>query len=299
MLGAPRVIAIVLNWCAEADSAACLDSLAASDYESLEVLLVDNGSPDGSGDRLRRRYPNVSFLQTGANLGFAGGNNRGIEWALTRDAGYVMVVNDDTVVSPDCVRLLVQAAEESRAAAVAPQIRYFSDPELVACGAGFFSRTKALGIVVDSREPLGPGGARVPVTFVSGCCALFRAADLKELGGFDESFFAYVEDAELSLRFSRGGRLLMYEPRAQVLHKAAPRAVPTAFQVRQRDRNRRRLVAQHYGLADRLRFAAWFYPTRIAHVVGYALRGNWRLAAASLEGAFGPIHMSRTTELRP
>lgn len=284
----PRVIAIVLNWCAEADSAACLDSLAASDYESLEVLLVDNGSPDGSGARLRDRYPHVSFLQTGVNLGFAGGNNRGIEWALARNAEYLMVVNDDAVVTPDCVRSLVEAAEETGAAAVAPQIRYLCDPELVGCGAGHFSRMKALGIVTDSREPLGRG-ARVPVTFVSGCCVLFRGADLRELGGFDESFFAYVEDAELSLRFSRAGRLLVHEPRAQVLHRTTPGEAPTAFQVRQRDRNRRRLVARHYGLLDRCRFAAWFYPTRLLRLGGYAIRGDWARATATIVGAVGEL----------
>jgi len=289
MPAAPRVIAIVLNWCAEADSAACLDSLAASDYETLEVLLVDNGSPDGSGERLRARYPHVSFLQTGANLGFAGGNNRGMEWALEREPEYVMVVNDDTVVSPDCVRSLVHAAEETGAAAVAPQIRYFCDPELVGCGAGYFSRTRALGIVTDRRVAVGGSEARVPVTFVSGCCVLLRAVDLKALGGFEESYFAYVEDAELSLRYSRAGRLLLHEPRAQVLHKATPGAVPTAFQVRQRDRNRRRLVARHYGLADRLRFAAWFYPTRLLRLGGYAVRGDWPRAAATITGAVGEL----------
>src|SRR4051812_42735983 len=74
---APHVVVVVLNWCNENDTAACLESLALVHYESVTVLLVDNGSPDGSGDRLRDRFPAVRYLQTGANLGYAGGNNRG------------------------------------------------------------------------------------------------------------------------------------------------------------------------------------------------------------------------------
>ena len=76
-----RVTAVVLNWCGEAVSTDCLRSLKCSEYRNLTVLLVDNGSPDGSGDRLRMAFPEVDFLQTGENLGYVGGNNRGIERA--------------------------------------------------------------------------------------------------------------------------------------------------------------------------------------------------------------------------
>ena len=95
-----RVTAIVLNWCKEADTAACLESLGASRYGALDVLLVDNGSRDGSGDRLHQRFPSVEYLQTGTNLGYSGGNNRGIEHALDAGAEYLLILNNDTQVLP-------------------------------------------------------------------------------------------------------------------------------------------------------------------------------------------------------
>ena len=93
----PSVVAIVLNWCNEDLTAACLRSVEMSTYPNLDILVVDNGSPDGSGDRLRARFPSCAYLQTGSNLGYAGGNNRGIELCLRSNPDYVLVLNNDMV----------------------------------------------------------------------------------------------------------------------------------------------------------------------------------------------------------
>lgn len=289
----PSVTAIVLNWCGEDDSAACIASLEQSTYSPLTILLVDNASPDGSGDRLHERFPHIPYIQTGANAGYSAGNNRGIEWALARGSDYVLVINDDAVADQGCVAALVQAAEETGADLVGPQIRYFDDPELVACGRGVFSRVRALGIHRPYRAAVDAGEQRAAVGFVSGCCMLLRTSAVRELGDFDESFFAYVEDAELSLRFASHGRLLVYEPTARVLHRAHPHAPPTASQIRLGNRNRRRLVARHYHWLDRLLFAAWFFPTRLLHLARFLARGDWPRAAATLDGMFGRLHAAR------
>lgn len=279
------VVAIVLNWCNEGETAACLDALLASRYDALTVLLVDNGSPDGSGPRLHERFPDVPYLQTGTNLGYAGGNNRGIDWALAHGAEFILVLNDDTVVDPECVGRLVRAAEETDAAIVAPQITYFDEPDRIWYGGGEFSTKRALGIHLLENEPVPARQDRRPITFVCGCCFLIRAGVVRETGGFDETFFAYVEDAELSFRLVRRGHRLLYEPAATLHHRIKRDAPPTAFQIRQRDRNRRRLVALHYTPFERLQFMLWFYPTRAVHLARYLVRADWTLAKAQLDGA--------------
>src|SRR5450759_4195108 len=128
---AARVTAIVLTYCNEVEAAACLRSLAASSYDALTILLVDNASPDGSGERLRARFPNIPYLQARVNGGYTAGNNRGMEWALAHGAEYLLILNDDTEIDPDCVSRLVRAAEETGAAAVAPQILYYDEPDTV------------------------------------------------------------------------------------------------------------------------------------------------------------------------
>jgi GT2 family glycosyltransferase len=290
-----RVVAIVLNWCNESDTAACLDSLLASSYAHLEVLLIDNGSPDGSGERLHQRYPSLPYLQTGSNTGYAGGNNRGFEWALARDAAFVLVLNNDTLVDRDCVAELVKAATETGAAVAAPQITYYDDPDRVWYGGGRFSVRRALGVHDGENEPVDAAQQRSMVTFVCGCCFLVRADTIRSVGGFDETFFAYVEDAELSLRVTRAGGTMVYEPRARLLHRIQPNATPSPFQLRQRERNRRRLVARHYGMGEWLRFALWFYPTRLMHIARYVATGDWSRARAVVSGTF----RSLTADPRP
>ncbi|HEY9228566.1 MAG TPA: glycosyltransferase family 2 protein, partial [Gemmatimonadaceae bacterium] len=238
------------------------------------------------GDRLHARFPDVPYLQTGSNVGYAGGNNRGFATAID-GANYLLVLNNDTVVDEDCVRLLVQAAEETGAAVTAPQIVYFGEPKRVWYGGGVLSRTRALGVHLRENQPVDPSQVRSTVSFVCGCCFLIRTGVLREVGGFDETFFAYAEDAELSLRLIMKGHQLVYEPRAKVLHRIKPFAPATPFQIRQRDRNRRRIVSLHYGTFDRLRFSLWFYPTRGAHLLRYLLTGDVARARAIVDGAFG------------
>ncbi len=302
----PKVTAVVLNWCNEEVTRACLASLAASDYRPLAVLLVDNGSPDGSGERLREAFPEVDFLQTGANLGYAGGNNRGIVRAMEEGADFVLVVNNDIVLAPDAVSHLVRTAlggaEEVRRSlcgrlrrrgakngpvgGVSPKILYHHDPARIWFGGGCFSPLRGLGLHLregerDDRLEEGPG----EISFMTGACCLLSARALQEVGGFDENFFAYVEDADLSLRLLRAGYRLLYQPRARVLHHAPPPGTPpTPFQIRQRDRNRLLVMAKHYSPWQRFPFLARFLATRIALGVGYVLRGDRERVRALWEG---------------
>jgi GT2 family glycosyltransferase len=284
----PHVVVIVLNWCGEADTVACIDSLRASDYPRLTILLVDNGSPDGSGERLHRRYPELPYLQTGANLGYTGGNNRGLDWARANGADHVVILNNDTVVDPACVSWLVRAVEsDSAIGGVAPKILVHEAPGRLWYAGGDLmlvrgtGRHRGEGALDDA-----PAAPKVePISFMTGCCFLLTRRALDAVGGFEESFFAYNEDTDLSWRLLRAGFRLVYEPRAILEHKVPVGAVePSPFQILQRDRNRRRFVALRLGRAERARFAAWFYPTRVVHLARYVARRDWARARAVWEG---------------
>jgi GT2 family glycosyltransferase len=121
---------------------------------------------------------------------------------------------------------------------------------------------------------------------------LIRSDVVRRIGGFDESFFAYVEDVELSVRLMRSGVEMMYEPSARVLHRVTPHDVGSPFQIRQRDRNRRRLVRLHYSPFSRLGFGLWFYPTRFVHLLRYSALRDWPRARAIIEGTLGRLDAS-------
>jgi hypothetical protein len=289
----PRVTVVVLNWCDEEVSRACLASLENVPFPGLQVLLVDNGSHDGSGERLREAFPEAHFLQTGWNQGYAGGNNRGIEWALAQGADYVLVLNNDTEVAPDCVEHLVAAAEAAGPdlAAVVPKILYHDRPDRIWYAGGRFSALRGLGLHWREGEPdtesVGVGGP-TEITFMTGCCCLLSARALRVVGGFQEELFAYVEDAELSLRFLDAGYHMLYVPQARVLHHSPPPgADPSPFQIRQRDRNRRWVMRRHFPPVRRIPFLARFYATRAALLARYLLRSDRDRARAIVEGAFG------------
>src|ERR1700722_11537010 len=103
----PRVTCVVLNWNGWKDTVACLDALKKCTYPELTVLAVDNGSSDDSVDRIRAAHPSITLLETGANLGFAGGNNVGVRHALAQGADYLWLLNNDTEPAPDALSALV------------------------------------------------------------------------------------------------------------------------------------------------------------------------------------------------
>ncbi|MDF1505315.1 glycosyltransferase family 2 protein [Roseisolibacter sp. H3M3-2] len=285
-----HVVVVVLNWKGYDDTAACLRTLAASDWPRTTVLLVDNGSPDGSGERLHRDFPDVPYLQTGANLGYTGGNNRGFAWALDRGADHVVVLNNDTEVAPDCVRRLVEAAgSDPRVGLVAPKILVHDAPDTLWFAGGDLALARGTGRHrgEGARDAEYPQGSRAgEITFATGCCFLLTRPALEAVGGFDDAFFAYNEDVDLSWRLARAGFALRYEPAARLTHKVPPlSAEPSPFQIVQRDRNRRRFVRLRLGAARRAQFAAWFYATRAVHLARYLARGDRARALAIVKGA--------------
>jgi GT2 family glycosyltransferase len=293
-MSAPQVWAIVLTFNAEEVTAACLDSLLQQDYPALRILLVDNASPDGSGQRLRERYPQVDFLDTGGNYGYTGGNNRGIARALEQQADYVMVMNNDTILERDCVSRLMETAEAERGRAaplgtVSPKILYYDLPDHIWYGGGDVSRVRVMGQhrrEMERDDPSQPGAVE-PVTFATGCCFLMPASVARKFGGFDDRFFIYTEDTELSIRLAAAGYRMLYQPAARMYHREPP-GVPdgTPWQVRLRDRNRRLIARTHFGLLERLRFYAFFYPSRLVRLMQYVRQRRWKHVQAIVDGAF-------------
>jgi len=288
-LNPPQVTAIILNWCDEIVTADCIRSLIASDYPALKILLVDNGSTDDSFKELKRLFPKIDFLQTGKNLGYAGGNNRGIEHALVSNPDYILILNNDTVLEPVTISKLVDVIDkrDRRIGGVAPKILYHDKPDRIWYAGGEFSPLLGLGLhwhEGDLDESNRVESVR-NISFMTGACCLLSTEALRELNGFDEDFFAYVEDADLSIRMMLAGYQLYYQPEARVFHKCPlPGTPPSPFQIRQRDRNRRRIMRKHSSFGQRLPFLARFLVTRAILLLGYTFTGDWERALAILEG---------------
>lgn len=219
-----RIAVVVLTWNGRADTLECLDSLATSTWKNLDVIVVDNGSHDGTEEALRQRGHDVAYIQNGANLGFAGGNNVGIAAAMERGADAVLVLNNDTVVSQDAVEMLAKAlGSNPDAGACSPVLPY--DPprkELWFAGASYDPRRGRAGRATGIERGEVPL-PRVPIDIdrAVGASMLVRRAVVHEVGAFSEDLFFLYEDVDWSLRMRAAGWRILLVPQACIPHKVA------------------------------------------------------------------------------
>lgn len=215
----PSVWIVTLNWNRGEDTLACLETLMQLTYPNTNLLVVDNGSTDGSPSMIAVRYPTVRQIVNPENFGFARGFNIGLKWALDAGADFVLVLNNDTLAAPDMLEPLVAAAGPTRVGITAPVIFYAAAPTRIwSAGAGRSRWT--LDLTGHHRRSM-PLVANVEREFVSGCAMLIKRVVLEQVGLFDERFFMYYEDSDYCLRVRQAGFSLWVVPGARLWHKVS------------------------------------------------------------------------------
>jgi GT2 family glycosyltransferase len=212
---------VVLNWNGCDMTANCLRSLLALRSDDFKILVIDNGSSDGSVEYLREQFPQVEVIPQGRNLGFAAGCNVGMKRALEDGAEYILLVNNDTKVAPDMLGELVCEAEKNPSAAVvSPKILHFDFPDLLWWAGGRYSLWQGVPSHVGRRErDRGQYDQAQLIDWATGCVMLLRCKALREVGLFDEQIFGNGEDLDLCLRVRERGWKIRYAPRAKVWHR--------------------------------------------------------------------------------
>ncbi|HXT52065.1 MAG TPA: glycosyltransferase [Thermoanaerobaculia bacterium] len=217
----PRLAAVVLNYRTPDDTLLAVRSLEASRRPVDDLIVVDNGSGDGSLEALRRQLPGATVLATAENLGFSGGCNVGIREALRRGAELVLLLNSDAVLPPDALALLEDALAEPPAGIAGPLLLSRADPDLIASGGMDFSprsgrmRHRLSGTRLDDAPPLGPS----TVDGVSGCALLAKRAVLERAGLLAEEYFFSYEDLDLCLRARAAGFATVCVGAARAYHQ--------------------------------------------------------------------------------
>lgn len=216
------VRAVVVTWRGADRLGACLASLDAQTVrDRLEVLVVDNGSSDGTSELLARDHPDVVVVRTPRNLGFAGGAELGL-----RDApGHVALLNDDAVYAPDAVERMLDALEAHPAAGAVTARILLAEPDGAAPrlvnSTGNVVTTRGTGGDRDWRTPVGQESTDPDVFGFCGGAALLRREALDAVGSFDPDLFLYYEDTDLSWRLRAHGWTVVHEPSAVAVHQHA------------------------------------------------------------------------------
>jgi hypothetical protein len=213
------VSVIVLNWNGGTHVQSCLDSLTGQDYDNLEIIVVDNGSSDGSVEMIRTRYPEVQLIENHANLGFAAGNNVGIR--VSRGE-YVVILNNDAEMDSRAVSAMREAIDKDRRYGACASRIYLKFEQDLLDAAGIVVCPDGLSIGRGRLERGERYGREEEVFFGSGCCLMARREMLEDIkvGGdyFDESFFMYADDTDLGWRARLRGWKTVYAPDAKVYH---------------------------------------------------------------------------------
>lgn len=225
MIGTPKVWAVLLSWDGLEETLSCLRSLAAQTRRPDQVLVIDNGSREPlDAAVLGREFSRVQVLREPENVGYAAGVNRGLAAALEAGAEFVLTPNNDTVLDPACLERLLDVLQGAdRAAAVSPKVLHEGEPPRIYFIGGRYSPVllKPLHRCGGRPDPAPKARDAYATGFMNACCALYRSAALREVGGFDETYFAYYEDADLSQRLLRSGWDLLIAPQAKVRHADA------------------------------------------------------------------------------
>lgn len=216
----PLVYVIILNYNNLHDTIETIRSVLAIEYDNFRVLLVENSTDRAVIDAIRAKFPDIDILETGRNLGYAGGNNVGILHAMRQEPDYIFVLNNDIGVEPRALAILVHELETHRdCAACQPLAVYAENPGVIwSAGTKMHLGYPRLYLKNSSRPP---GQSGEPPFGLVGCALLFRVSALRDVGLFDESLFLMHEETDWCIRAKEMGYSLLVVPGARVQHKVS------------------------------------------------------------------------------
>lgn len=278
MTSSPPVLVLLLSWNDVEGVLTALGALALQSYPAIEVLVIDNGSEDGTVEQVRAEHPEVEILELGHNSGFTGGTNAGFREAARRGFPYVFAHNQDVVCPQGTISQLVQALEADPRAAVAnPTVLYAHQPHIVHSAGGFFDwrrgSTPLRGMGEVERGQFGDEPSEVD--FAPLCATLMRMEAIERCGALDERFFAYYEDCEWSVRAGRAGYRILHVPAASVFHGLRHEVRDASVNVHYYMTRNRLLFLKLSGASRRVR--ARVLVTEYARTLAsWTLRRRWR-----------------------
>ncbi len=220
----PLVHFVILNWNQTDLTLACLQSVFNQDYPALRVIVVDNGSTDGSASIIKSAYPQATVLETGTNVGYSLGNNIGIQCAMQDKADYVFLLNNDTELDRYMLSELVAVAESDPEIGVTgPTMLYYGAPETIWCAGNSIDwhsgATHRLRADNDVRTLVNESNEQVD--FITSCAVCIKRMVFEEIGLMDKRFFIYYDEADWFVRAATAGWRTVYVPSAKMWHKVS------------------------------------------------------------------------------
>lgn len=284
----PLIYIILVNYKSTEDTIECINSLQKVTYKNFKIVVIENGSQDDSYERLLELFPQNIIIKSNENLGFAGGNNIGIDYALKNDGEYILLLNNDTIVKSDFLENMLAGFNLcSEVGIVGSKINYFNQPEMISYGGGeinwkkfkteFYRADQLDNIKEEIRE----------ITFISGCSMMINCEVIEKIGFLDDSYFMYYEDTDFCAKAMEFGYKLIYQPNAIVYHKVSKSSGGnlSPFVLYWSTKNRLKFKEKFkfkVNTKQLLMFEVFFYVTRTIRVIDYIFKFKFKEAKAIL-----------------
>lgn len=220
----PLVYIIILHWNNYSDTYECVQSLQKISYKNFKIVIVDNGSTNDSIDKLKKALKLDKILPLTKNLGFSGGNNIGIRYALKNNADYILLLNNDTVVDHNFLSKLIEISKKDQhIGIVSPKIYYAKNPHLIWATGAFENKKSKFGYIDLGFQikDIGQFNKILEVDCVWGCCMLINKKVFKDIGLFDDEYFLYAEDIDFCYRVKQSGYKIIFQPESIIWHKVS------------------------------------------------------------------------------
>ncbi|MDS0284663.1 glycosyltransferase family 2 protein [Haloarcula onubensis] len=278
----PLVTIVILTWENYEETADCLDSLRSLTYDNYRVLVVDNGSEDGSIERLQSEYDWCEFVVNDENIGFARGNNVGIAHALDTGTDYVLLLNDDTVVTEDFLDPLVDTMDRYDRVAAVGGVNLLPDSgDVHNAGYVFHPWLAAKGEL--HREPVTD--EPYPVDFVQSCLVLLNPEFLEDVGLLNERYFLGMEDVDLAWKARAKGWKVLVNPASRIYHRVGETATSSPFSVYHKVRNKLQFARENLSLPRRLPLYLSLVAYHLYLFARWTATGQSQSVRAALVGA--------------
>lgn len=219
----PKVVVIIPNYNLKSDLDECLESLKISEYSNFEVIVVDNNSSDDSVTFVIHNHPWVKIVTREINGGYAAALNDGILSSWSSNPKYYLILNNDTLVPPNTIKILVETAEENPSIAIAaPKIIYHEHPEIIfSLGDKNYSWLPVPIRYGKQKKDKPKYNQTMEFDYVFGCALLVRASVFSMIGLFDTSYFMFYEDADFCRRVRDAGLKIVRVGQSIIRHKSS------------------------------------------------------------------------------
>ncbi len=219
----PKVYIIILSWNNWPNIRECLESIKNNDYPNYQVVIVDNDSKEKP-----QPGPEIKIIYNEKNLGFSGGNNVGIKYALENDADYILLLNDDTIVGSQFLTKLVEIGESKKEfGLLGPKIYFYDQKDKIWSAGGkinwLYNKAEMIGV---NQIDKGQYNKIKETEYLTACCILVKKEAIQKIGLIPEEYFGYYEDVDWSTKVRRMGYKCIFVPQSKIWHKGSKSFVP-------------------------------------------------------------------------